>query len=526
MPKSYLSLVLHAHLPYVRHPEHEEFLEEDWLFEAIIETYLPLLSVFDQLVKDKIGFRLTMSLTPTLIFMLNDPLLRERFLKRINKLIELSEKELNRTILLPKYHDVALMYHRKLTKAREQYEQRYQADIVSGFAWLMEQGYIEIIASAATHGFLPSLSVNPKAVRAQIKIGCDEYERAFGRRPQGIWLPECGYHPSVEKSLKEEGILYFFVDAHGILHASERPRYGVYAPIVTDNGIAAFGRDIASSRQVWSSKDGYPGDPVYRDFYRDIGFDLDLDYIKPYIQPTGHRKMTGIKYHKITGPEDDKEIYIHHEALEKAARHAEDFITRRIEEAERIADIIDRPPLIVAPYDAELFGHWWYEGPEFLNFLFRKLEAGRGVIESVTPLDYLKLYPKNQVARPSISSWGAKGFADVWLSKENSWIYPHLHKAADRMTELAKTFYDANGACQRALNQAARELLLAQSSDWAFIMKTGTMVAYAQKRTKDHLTRFNRLYDDIKSGNVDNDFLKDLESKDNIFPDIDYRVYA
>ncbi|VAX22112.1 Glycogen branching enzyme, GH-57-type, archaeal [hydrothermal vent metagenome] len=526
MPKSYLCLVLHAHLPFVRHPEHEEFLEEDWLFEAIIETYLPLLSVFEGLERDQVRFRLTMSLTPTLIFMLNDPLLRERFLNRINKLVELSEKELHRTRLLPKDHDVALMYHWKLTKAREQYEERYQRDIVMGFARLMEQGYLEIIASAATHGFLPSLSVNPKAVKAQIKIGCDEYERAFGRRPRGIWLPECGYHPSVEESLKEEGILYFFVDAHGILHAGERPRYGVYAPVVTGHGIAAFGRDIASSRQVWSSKDGYPGDPVYRDFYRDIGFDLDLDYIRPYIQATGHRKMTGIKYHRITGPEDEKEIYIHHEALEKAARHAEDFITRRVDDAKKIAPLIDRPPLVVAPYDAELFGHWWYEGPEFLNFLFRKLGSNQGMIESVTPLDYLKLYPKNQVTRPSISSWGNRGFSDVWLSKENSWIYPHLHKAADRMTELAKKFYNADGACQRALNQAARELLLAQSSDWAFIMKTGTMVAYGRKRTKDHLSRFNRMYDDIKSGNVDKDFLKDLESKDNIFPDIDYRVYA
>jgi len=524
--KGYLALTLHAHLPFVRHPEHEDFLEEDWLFEAITETYIPLLSVFEGLKKDGVDFRLTMSLTPPLISMLSDELLQEKYVRRLASLIELTEKEIVRTESLPEFHELAKMYNWRLTRAMELYTDRYGRDLVSAFAKFQDEGYLEIITSAATHGYLPLLSVNKSAVRAQIKIACDHYEKTFGRKARGIWLPEMGYQPGVEKLLKEEGLLFFFIDAHGVLHSDPWPRYGVLAPIYTEEGVAAFGRDIESSKQVWSAKDGYPGDPNYRDFYRDIGFDLEFDYIIPYIQPNGHRKMTGIKYYRITNGGDDKEAYNTGEALLKVSEHAEDFIRRRSEQIDRLAPLMDRPPLIVSPYDAELFGHWWYEGPEFINILFRKLGHSRDKIKAITACEYLEMFPVNQKAAPSASSWGYKGYSDVWLEESNEWIYRHLHKAADRMVDMARRNSAANGVLKRALNQAARELLLAQSSDWAFIMKTGTMAPYATQRTKDHLLRFNQIYEQTLKGEIDEAFLADLEWKDNIFPDIDFKVYV
>ncbi len=526
MSKGYLALTLHAHLPFVRHPEHEEFLEEDWLFEAIIETYIPLLSVFEGLRKDEVNFKLTLSMTPTLISMLNDELLQERFLNRLNKLIELCEKEVERTAHLNEFRDLAKMYHWRLTQVREVYTAKYGLDLVSAFADFMEEGFLEIITSAATHGYLPAVMVNEEAARAQIRVACDHYEKTFGQRAKGFWLPECAYQQGVEKYLKEEGIRFFFVDAHGILLSQPRPRYGAFAPIYTNDGIAVFGRDVESSKQVWSAKEGYPGDPVYRDFYKDIGFDLDFDYIRPYIQPDGHRKMTGIKYHRVTGGNYDKEPYNHQEALFKAATHADDFIKRRMESVNRLTELMDRPPLITAPYDAELFGHWWYEGPEFLNFVFRKLHGKNIDIEPITPLEYLRRYPANQIAEPAASSWGHMGYSDVWINESNDWIYRHLHKAADRMTELASQFHDSSGIVERAVNQAARELLLAQSSDWAFIMKTGTMAPYAKKRVKDHIAWFNRLYDEIISGKINESFLSGLEDRNNLFPEIDFRIYS
>ncbi|MGK7344823.1 MAG: glycoside hydrolase family 57 protein [Candidatus Nitrospinota bacterium M3_3B_026] len=526
MDTGYLALVLHAHLPYVRHPEHEEFLEEDWLYEAVTETYLPLLTVFEGLLKDGIDFKVTVSLSPTLIAMLSDPLLRGRLSRRLEKLIELSAAEIHRTAATPSVNALARMYNWRFTRALELYENTYRRDLVSAFARLADEGAVEIITSTATHGYLPLLAVNEAAVRAQVRVACDFYRRTFGRPPRGMWLPEMGYCPGVEKILRDEGILYFFTDAHGVLHSRPRPRYGVFAPIYTDEGVAVFGRDMESGRQVWSAKVGYPGDPCYRDFYRDIGFDLEFDYIKPYIQPNGHRKMTGIKYYRITSGAADKEVYDHAEALRKASEHAADFLERRVEQARKLKGLMDRPPVIVSPYDAELFGHWWNEGPEFLNFLFRKLHHdGRG-LRAVTPYEYLKIHPVNQKAEPAASSWGYKGHSEVWLDESNDWIYRHLHKAADRMTELASSRREADGVTRRALNQAARELLLAQSSDWAFIMKTGTMAPYAEKRTKEGIARFTRLYGQIMNGEIDEGFLEYLEGVDNIFSDIDYSVYA
>ncbi|MBI4667400.1 MAG: DUF1957 domain-containing protein [Nitrospinae bacterium] len=528
MMKGYLALVLHAHLPFVRHPEHEEFLEEDWLFEAITETYISLLTIFEGLKKDGVRFRVTMTLSPTLISMLRDELLQERYLKRLGKLTDLAELEIGRTRFSPKLNELAAMYRWRFEEARELFEKKYNCDLVGAFKTFQDEGYIEIITCAATHGYLPLLAVNEAAVKAQIKVACQQYETVFGRKARGIWLPECGYQPGFETYLKDEGILFFFTDAHGVLHAEPRPRYGVFAPIYTKDGVAVFGRDVESSRQVWSARDGYPGDPVYRDFYRDIGFDMDIEYLKDYLAPDNLRKMTGIKYNRITSRESgDKELYVYKDALNRASEHADDFVRRRMEQIERLEGLMDRPPLIVAPYDAELFGHWWFEGPEFLNFVLRKCAMESDRLETITPYDYIRIFPANQMAAPSASSWGHKGYSEVWLDESNDWIYRHLHKAADRMVELARVKREGNnGLIERALNQAARELLLAQSSDWAFIMKTGTMSQYAEKRTKEHLARFNRLYDDVVHDSVDEGYLKELEGSDNIFPDINWRVYT
>lgn len=524
MEEGYLSIVLHAHLPYVRHPEHELFLEEQWFFEAMTETYIPLLRVFEGLVNDRVPFRVTMSLTPPLLSMMTDPLLQDRYLRHLNRLIELSEKEVERTRWLPEFHDTAVMYRNDFAFARWFFAEKYDRNLVTAFKRLQEQGHLEIITCGATHGFLP-LMLHKEAIRAQIQVAVDQYANFFSRPPRGIWLPECGYHPGDDEILREYGIRFFFTDAHGIFHATPRPKYGTFAPIYCPSGVAAFGRDLESSKQVWSAQEGYPGDPYYREFYRDIGYDLEYDYIRPYIHPNGLRVHTGIKYYRITGKTSDKQPYIPSVARECAASHAGNFMFNREKQVEYLTSIMDRRPIIVSPYDAELFGHWWFEGPQWLDFLFRKLAFDQKTIRAISPIDYLAIYPRNQVATPSMSSWGYKGYNEVWLEGSNDWIYRHLHQAAERMTELANRFPDSDGTLRRALNQCGRELLLAQSSDWAFIMKTGTMVEYAVKRTRDHIVRFLNLYDQIVSNAVDDGYLSDLEYKDNIFPELDYRIY-
>ncbi|HNW35455.1 MAG TPA: DUF1957 domain-containing protein [Candidatus Ozemobacteraceae bacterium] len=527
MSSGYLCLVLHAHLPYVRHPEHGDMMEERWLFEAITETYIPLIESYQKLVDDGVDFRITMSLTPPLMAMLTDSLLQERYLKHLELMIELSEKEVDRTRWMPEYHDTALMYRERLTRARRLFRDEYECNLVRAFRKFQDLGNLEIITCCATHGYLPLMELYRPAVRAQIELAASDYERHLGRRPRGIWLTECAFNPGDDKILAEHGIRFFFTDAHGILHAHPRPRYGVFAPLFTPSGVAAFGRDLESSKQVWSAEEGYPGDFDYREFYRDIGFDLDLDYIRPYIHESGIRLNTGIKYYRITARgTNEKEPYNRRVALAKAEMHAGHFMWCRERQVEHLGTLMDRPPILVSPYDAELFGHWWYEGPDFIHALLRKVACDSQTLELITPSEYLAKHPKNQVAMPSMSSWGHKGYHEVWLEGNNDWIYRHLHKAAERMIELADRYPHSDGTRRRALNQAARELLLAQASDWAFIMKTGTTVPYAVKRTKDHCVRFTRLYQDISADAVDENWLAEVESRDNIFPQIDYRIYT
>lgn len=520
--QGYLSLVLHAHLPFVRHPEHPKFLEEEWLFEAITETYLPLLEVFDGWQRDGMEWRLTICLSPTLCAMLRDPLLQDRYERHLNSLIELAEKEVHRTSWDRAYHELAVFYHERFLRLRACYH-GYGRNLVGGFRKFQEAGRLEIITTAATHALLPLLAPHPPSIRGQILTARDHYADCFGRNPRGIWLPECAYVDGVEHVLQEADIRWFIIDTHGLLHARPRPRYGVFAPVFTQNGLAVFGRDLDSAKQVWSKHEGYPGDPRYRDFYRDIGFDLDFDYVRPHFATDDVRTFTGIKYHAITGGAGEKLVYQRAVALETAAQHAQHFLEARMEQVARLAHIMDRPPLLVSPYDAELFGHWWYEGPEFLDFFVRKACCDQQVIRLTTPQEFLQEHPTQQVAQPAASSWGEEGYWKVWLNERNEWILPHLDMAQTRMTELVRRFPNATGLTARALRQAARELVLAQSSDWPFILRTGTSPAYARRRVKDHLLRFIALHEQLTQTQIDEAWLVGIESRDNLFPAIEPR---
>jgi 1,4-alpha-glucan branching enzyme len=525
MERGLLSVVLHAHLPFVRHPEHPEFLEEDWLFEAISETYLPLLYTFEQLVERGVHLRVTMGLTPPLCEMLADPLLQERYRKHLDKLVELTEREVGRTRGTA-FEDAALAHHRHFSLSRELYVNVYRSDLLARFRALQDAGALEIITCGATHGFLP-LMVRHEAKRAQIQVACRNYAKHFGRAPRGIWLPECGYVPGDDALLADEGLRLFFVDAHAIMFGTPRPMRAIYAPVLTPSGVAAFARDITTGERVWSSQIGYPGDPFYREFYRDLGYDLDEELIAPYLHSDGVRRNVGVKYHRVTGKValHEKQPYIPGIATERAAVHAGDFLTHIQRHAAELAPLVERKPIVVSTYDAELYGHWWFEGPQFLKFLFEKIHYDQDEIRLATPIDYLEEYPDNQHATPSPSTWGAEGYSRVWVNGDTDWIYYHQHAAEDRMIELAGRFPDASGDLRRVLNQAARELLLAESSDWAFIITTGTTVQYAIKRFRDHIARFTSLHAMAVSGEIDYDKLADYESRDNIFAEIDYRVY-
>jgi len=523
MHTGYLAVVLHGHLPYVYHPEVPEVLEERWLFEALTECYLPLLDTFESLQKDRIDYRITLSLSPTLITMLNDPLLQDRYLKHLQKTIVLAGLEKERLQDDPQFEPIAGFYFDTLTGLKEQYE-RYGGNVLKAFKQHQQQGSLELITTCATHGYMPLMS-SRASWRAQIQTALELFTSHFDHPPAGMWLPECAYAPGLDEMLREYHVGYFFVDSHGINNSRPTPLYGTYAPVCTPNGVAAFGRDMASSRQVWDRHSGYPGDPVYREFYRDVGFDLPLDYIGPFLPNGDIRVDTGLKYHRITGSGDHKEPYQPELARKRAAQHAKDFIQQRREQLELVGRSMSRKPLTLAPYDAELFGHWWFEGPAWLNFLCREA-FGSDAVKLVTPSDYLREYPDNQVVELPMCSWGADGYNQFWLNPSTDWIYKHLHHAEDKMAELADEHPKALGLEARCLNQALRELLLAQSSDWPFIIHSGTAVEYANKRFTNHIGRFTALAEMLESGQIAIDTLEEIEARAKFLPEADYRLYC
>jgi 1,4-alpha-glucan branching enzyme len=523
--KGYLSLLLHAHLPFVRHPEYADFLEERWFFEALVDTYLPLLEILKGWENDNIEYALTLNISPSLCNMLNDNHLKDKFIAHINKMIELCAKEIERTHFMPEFNALARMYFDRYSRYKDMFLNHYQGNLINAFKHFQDHGNLEIITCAATHGFLPLMNSNENATKAQIRTGVNSYRKFFNRDPLGIWLPECAFSDGIDKFLSDENIRYFVTETHGVLFGEPRPKYGVYSTYYTKNGVAIIARDIESSKSVWSSKEGYPGDYNYREYYRDLGFDLDYDYIKPYISSCGTRVFTGIKYYKITGPSPHKEPYNLNNALNTAASHAANFMFNREKQIEHLSNYMDRKPIVFAPYDAELYGHWWFEGMYWLNFLVRKIMYDQNTIKMTTPFNYLKKYPRNQVIEPAASTWGWKGYNEVWLCGDNDWIYKHLNKIADLMTEATQRHPHATGIKKRILNQMGREVMLAQSSDWAFIMKTGTFTEYAKKRTIAHINRFFQLLKQLESQFPNNELLESIESKDNIFPELDYAVY-
>jgi len=521
----YFALLLHAHLPFVRHPEHARFLEESWLFEAITETYLPLLEMLSEWRRDALPARLTLSLSPTLGAMWRDPLLRDRYEHYLAGRLELAEKETSRAHWDRALRRLAEHYRRRFLHLREAWL-AWGRDLVGAFGQFQESGQLELITCAATHALLPLLAEHPPSLRAQMLVARDEYRAWHGRDPAGFWLPECAYAPALEPALRAANLHWFVVDTHGLLRGNPCPRYGPYAPVITPAGLAAFARDPESAKQVWSRHEGYPGDPLYRDFYRDVGFDLDFDYVRPYLPTPDHRGFTGIKYHRITGPGADKATYDRERALARAAEHARHFLAARCAQAARLAGAMDRPPLLVAPYDAELFGHWWHEGLAFLDAFVRQA-AGEGVpLTFLTPSDYLRRHPVNQLAAPSPSSWGEAGYWQTWLNERNAWILPHLRAAQERMSQLAKRCPQPDALAARALRQAGRELLLAQASDWPFMLHTNSDPDYARRRVNDHLGRFTALHDQLLAGQVNEPALCQLEQQDNLFPELDYRYWS
>jgi 1,4-alpha-glucan branching enzyme len=465
-----LILVLHAHLPYVK-PTGGEILEERWLYEAVIETYVPLLWSLERLLAEGIRPRLTLSLSAPLLAMLDDPEIMARCRAHVARMSELGAREAERlagTDLGP-----AAAFHRDRFVAVGATLDRLGNDLLTPFGELARAGAIELITAVGTHPILPFLAAD-RTRRLQIEVGLQAFEARFGFRPSGIWLPECAYAPGLDHLLGAHGIRWSFTD-DGAVRAAYPPVEG--AVLTTPGGVTLFGRDPIATRQVWDSRGGYPGDPAYREFYRDQGHDLPLEAVSPYLVENWVRSDTGLKFYRVTahgpGLMGAKAPYLPELAAERVAVHARHFVE----------SLQGRTGSVVAPFDAELFGHWWFEGPAWLEAVWR-LIAAEGGVTLASPGDWLAQGWAPPLAQVPPSTWGSAGDFTTWVGPANERIWPELHGA-----ELA--FWRAvDGGGGTALEAAGRALLLAQASDLPFIMTGQTAVQWAERECRSQLARF------------------------------------
>ena len=557
MTNGAFTFVLHSHLPYAREAGMWPHGEE-WVHEGISETYLPLLEALYDLKGEGVDFRITVSVTPILAEQLGDPLIAEHYETYAEERATWAAADVERFAESgdERRRRLAEYYQAWYSARLRAFRSRFNRDIIGSLKSLQDDGYVEISTSAATHGYLPLLG-RDSSIHGQLSTGIGSYERAFGQKPTAIWLPECAYRPgrsadetsdgvarpAIESFLEAQRIRVFFSETHTVeggrpvgkaageavgpygevpkritieptddLQDEPGTTYKAYWVGQAVGEVAVLARNNRTGQQVWSGTFGYPGDPAYREFHRKDG-------------------VSGMQYWAIGGPGTDlgdKPLYDPDVAQDRIGGHAAHF-ARLVEDLLRqYKDETGNAGVIASNYDTELFGHWWFEGVAWLKDVLRRLALSDSV-ELLSATEMLDRYPPDRVMELPESSWGAGGNHSTWMNPETEWMWPVIHGAERRMESLVAQYPDADGDLERVLSQAARELLLLQSSDWPFLVTTGQAKEYAIKRFREHVERFDEMADMAESGELSapaRERLEALEQQDNPFGGIDYRDFA
>jgi len=530
-----ISIVLEAHLPFVRECNREEDLtqagEEGRYFEFVSEIMMPLLETINRLDNDHVPFKLAIAISPVLCHLLNDAQLQKKYLAYVDKQIDFGRQEVERAYD-SRIKKLAQDYYNQTVDRRIAYTEQYEKNLLKAFDFYKRKGKLEILASSATHAFLPFISHNSESLQAQMEIPAAIYRRHFGSCPQGFCLPDLGWTSELEPFLRAYNYTYTILDTHGLLCGSPPPDKGIFYPAKTPNGTFVLARDLYAARDIKKMIRS----EVYRNNDRDAGYELPLEQVSQFLGADGERRKTGYKYRSrhvsnnqgITKvkTDDGKGIYNPAAAANMAVEHARDYLENTITRLKEAAKHMTETPISLLTHNVRNYVRFWYEGPQFLEALFRMASENEEV-QFVTPSEYI--FEQNlstiQVVKPEFSSNGENGYAETWLDVSNDWIYRHLSRAMERMTELAERFPDDSGIKERALNQAAREILLAQSSDWPELLHTQESTEYAHVQAENSLRNFTTIYEALGSNYISTEWLTNLERRHNIFPNINYRVF-
>ena len=517
-----ISLVFEVHLPFIREYRKENILsqtgEEGRFFEYITETLLPLLEMLDRLQNDHIPFQLALAVSPVICHLLTDDHLIKKYLFYIDKQIEFGQQELQRTSGNDELYKLAEAYYSRIVDRRVAFTEKYEKNILKAFDVYRKRGKLEILASCATHAFLPFIGHNDESVQAQMEIPVSNYRSHFNGAAQGFWLPNLGWTPAIEPYLRAYNFNYTIVESHGLLFGNPLPKKGTFYPVKTPNGTLVFGRDFCAVHEI----EKFSSDVPYRNNDIDAGYELPAEAVNQFLSTEGERRKTGYKYHA----KDGNSIYNPQAASDRAQQHARQFLENNTARLEAAANLMKETPLCLVAHNMDCFGRFWHEGTDFLESLFRMASRYRD-LKFITPGEYIfrQDISSLQVVEPEFSSSGDNGYAEPWLNVSNDWIYRHLIRSMERMTELAERFPDDTGLKERALNQAAREILLAQSSDWPFLLYRQDSTEYAHNQAENALRNFTTIYEALGSNYISTEWLTTLERRHNIFPNINYRVF-
>lgn len=448
-------IILHAHLPFITDYTNTEY-EQLWLFEALSESYIPMLWSLNGVDNPSI----TISFSPTLMEMLTDKKTQEKYRCHLDKMILLIRSEFSRAT--NEERSVLHFYLSHYNKIIQTFE-KFKGNILKGYIDLFKKRKIEAITTCATHAILP-FHCTDEGMKMQVETGMKVFEHHFGIAPKGFWLPEMAINDQTVQILIQQGIKYTFADSPEI-----------NGPALNYKGLTIFKRNREKANAVWDKHRGYPAHHVYREYYRDVGLTRNWEDIKEFAFLKKTRINTGLKLWSITGKTEDKKIYNHEMAFEQAGNDAHNFLERLHPATE----------LIVLPFDFELFGHWWFEGPVFLSELLKKENP------FVLPSDWLE--NKNNVSRHdglAFSTWGRNGYGDIWLNEKTAEYFQHFHLIEKQLFNPYENSREMNTRKKWCL---IKEWMLAASSDWTFMIGNGTSADYGHHRIQKHLNNYYEL---------------------------------
>jgi 1,4-alpha-glucan branching enzyme len=500
---------------------------EEWLFEAMNETYIPMLNILRELKENKIKTAITINITPILAEQLADEYMKQRFTSYMENLISKAKKDIDRFENFPRRKTIAEKHLKNFEHVLDTFYHNYYQDILGSFKWLQDEDMVELITCAATHAFLP-LMERDSGIFSQIQLAVETHKKYFGNDPKGLWLPECAYRPktytdgklheSIDYWLHNSGIEYFFVDAHAILNAellesNNKIRLNTNIGYNLESGVSVFGRNRKASRQVWDAQIGYPGNEFYMEFHK-------------------KDSESGLNYWRITDKSannEAKEIYQYQEAFKQVKIHANHYLSLLEEEIKNFHDDYGKKGIIVTPFDFELYGHWWKEGIQWLKVLMQFVNISVH-IKMITISQYLEekaeLFSK---IRMKESSWGEGGHFQVWKNQEHGWIWPYINSSIKQLEDVLENNSDPNKWGKRVLKQTARELLLMEGSDWPFLLYTKQAKEYANQRFHKHHQFFNKLIWAAKNFNdnkrLSSTDLEQIELIDSCFKDINLEYF-